>query len=677
MAQASPTRAWRAALLPAALLAAVPAAAQVDTAAPGAASGALQLQTVVGFSDTFRPGRWTPVTVIVSSRGGVVDGHLEVITTGGDAFREQLFEVTHRQRLELSGEARKRFHFTVLPESLAHPLLVRARVGDTVIAQQRIDLRQRFTAERLLLVVSRDANLDYLNDPRGQALRVLYPHPQSLPDHWQGYDAVAAVILHGQSLDSLSARQYEALRKWIAAGGTLAVAGGPDYARLRTARLAALLPATPVGMHAIADRAAVGAALGVELPGEGAIQVNRVTGVRGELRASAAGVPLLLARRWGQGSVLYLTFDIARRPFDRSPGLADLWSRVLELPDADADAAHAQPVRHASPVPDLIAASAQDFPGHGTALLFMGLYLVLLLTAYRAYPASPRLRRVAALVPFAAPLLFAPAAYLLFGPLLFQRGASAAVVSVIEPLGASPYARVHLDLGVYANRHGPLQLHYEGLEPTLHAPAHGHQDETPPDWVFGEDARRSAAPGDARAFVLHLLQGRDVTVFDLQAAVHRGDAEPRLVVRNDSGRRLEDAWLIWNGGAWPLGAIAGDARIERTLDPDPYALDSPRDEWWDVLVRHPGDTARGLDYLRPMIARAAAGRDAGGYPGRGHALLMARTASPLRLAGASAPWQQAAQALVLFRFAVPPAPGGAKTPGDGPEDGTENDAVQQ
>ena len=655
MARGSPTRARLAALLPVALLVASVGPARGDATGAAAPPAGVHLQSVLGFSDTFRPGRWTPLTVIVSNRGGEVDGHLEVLSSGGDEFREEVFEVIHRRRLELTGSARKRFHFTILPHSLAHPLVIRARSGDTVLAQQQIDLRHRFTAERMLLVVSRDADLDYLNDPRGKALRVIYPHPELLPDHWQGYDAVAAVIVHGQSLENLGERQYEALRKWIAAGGTLAVSGGADYARLRTARLAALLPATPVGMLA-ADAAAVGSALGLDLDAAGPIQVNRVSGVRGDTLASADGVPLVLARRWGLGEVIYLSFDVARQPFDRAPGMAQLWSRMLRLPATDTAQAHAS--RYRSPVPDLIAASAPGFPGHGTALLFMGLYLALLLAGYSLQPVTRTARRLIALATWAAPAIFAPAAYLVFGPLLFQRGTSAAVVAVIEPLPASPYARVHLDLGLYANHYGPLRLEYDALEPTLLAPPGSRQGATPANWVFGEDAPRSATPRDARGFVLHRLQGSDVIVFELHAELEHGAAGPRLLLRNDSGQPLDDAWLIWNGGAWPLGEVAVDARIELPLGPDPYALDSRRDEWWEVLARHPGNTARGIEHLRPMIARAAAGRDAGGYPGPDHALILARAASPLRLAGASARWQHAAQALVLLRFATPPAPGG-------------------
>ena len=131
-----------------------------------------------------------------------------------------------------TGIPARALQFTVLPQGLSHPLVIRVHSGGRELARAEVDLRTRFAAERLLLVLSRDADLDYLNDRAVDGLRVLYPHPELLPVHWRGYDAVAAMVLHGVSLERLSASQFDALHKWIAQGGILAVSGGADYALL-------------------------------------------------------------------------------------------------------------------------------------------------------------------------------------------------------------------------------------------------------------------------------------------------------------------------------------------------------------------------------------------------------------------------------------------------------------
>ena len=196
------------------------------------AADAVDIAAVVGFADTFQPGRWTPLSVTVTNRGGDLSRRAGGAGAGGDILRGRPLVTSHRRTLELHRDSRKTLQFTVLPQGLSRPLVIRVRAGGRELARAEIDLRARFAAERLLLVLSRDAHLDYLNDSAADGLRVLYPHPELLPAHWRGYDAVAAVVVHGVSLERLSASQFEALHKWIAQGGILAVSGGPDYTLL-------------------------------------------------------------------------------------------------------------------------------------------------------------------------------------------------------------------------------------------------------------------------------------------------------------------------------------------------------------------------------------------------------------------------------------------------------------
>jgi hypothetical protein len=156
--------------------------------------------------------------VTISNHGPDVSRILQVCMCDGDELHDNISNTTCQRRIDLTRDSRKRVHFTVMLPNIAHPLEVRFVANGKELAIKHIVLRTHFTANRLLLVVSRDANLDYLNDNTTHGVRVLYPHPELLPDHWQGYDAVFALILHGVSLEELSTRQYEALRKWLAQG---------------------------------------------------------------------------------------------------------------------------------------------------------------------------------------------------------------------------------------------------------------------------------------------------------------------------------------------------------------------------------------------------------------------------------------------------------------------------
>ena len=54
------------------------------------AADAVDIGAVVGFTDTFQPGRWTPLSVTVTNRGGDLRGDLEVEVASGDEVRGRL-----------------------------------------------------------------------------------------------------------------------------------------------------------------------------------------------------------------------------------------------------------------------------------------------------------------------------------------------------------------------------------------------------------------------------------------------------------------------------------------------------------------------------------------------------------------------------------------------------------
>ena len=631
-------------LLLLALLCALPRAMAAD---------AVDIATVVGFTDTFHPGRWTPLSVTVTNHGGDLSGELEVQVTGGDGLRGRSFVTSHRRKLELNRASRKTLPFTVFPQSLFHPLVIRVHAGGRELARSEVDLRTRLVAdERLLLVLSRDANLDYLNDRADDGLRVLYPHPELLPVHWRGYDAVAAIVVHGVSLERLSASQFDALHKWIAQGGILAVSGGPDYALLRSPRLAALLPGVPLGMTRV-DAGTLQGAFSASLDVSRPVHVNRLGAFRGHARLRAGAVTLIAERALGLGRVLYLAFDVAGHPFDRWEGMRKLWLDHLRLPQSAAISLGAVDSTVEGSLPALIRAESVDFPSYVFVLPFLALYLGLLLAGYQHSAREGRLRRLAPLWTWGAPALFALAAWLLFGPAAFPRGASWIVVGVIEPFPDSPYARLEFDLGVYANRSGALRLEYRGAGPVLY-PSQAQRGGNVGDWVFGEGLQPFLEPRDRRRYVLHALRGEDVIAFDLKASVYDETMGPRLVLDNASGRTVEDLRLVFDGRAYELGSVAAGVRSERRLTRRTHGVEVDEESWRRVL-RPSGAPANTPSPARIVLERRSKAAGEKGYPGSGHALLVGYTASPLRPAGPSANWPRRERTLVALRVAALPS----------------------
>lgn len=668
-----------------------------------AARAAVDIQATLGFSNTFTPGKWTPLTVTLHNQGENLSGYVEVRTRDGEDFRGNLSDNTYQRRIDLTRDSRKRLRFTVRPTNVANPLIIRVIANGKEIASKRIDLRKHFTNARLLLVISRHANLDYLNDGHaesdGASMRVLYPHPELLPEHWQGYDAVSAVILHGVSVEQLSPRQYEALRKWIAQGGTLAASGGADFAWLRTPRMVELLPAVPVGMVEISEPGGVLQIFGRRLETRTAFHVNRLSSSDAQIKAHTRNIPLVAESPLGLGRVVLLTFDVARAPFDRWSGMKEIWFELLHISETPP----LPPFAHAAPnlINELLELQSRNFPRHSLVLLFLALYLGVLATGYRLKTTPTTMRWLLPFAGWAAPVLFAPAAWFLFGPVLFDRGTSVAVIAVIEPLGNSTYARVRIDLGIHANRDGddhsqdidlvpavqdsptnPLRvdgevnntmaLSYAGTEPALHAAqyfAGNDADSHSPkhrasSWIFRGDAPRTVTPNSARRYTLHQLEGEDVIDFPLHATIDQqtsdqttkgndNEAVPRVNIHNSSGRSLDEAWLIAGDRAWWIGDIAAQGITRFVVDTKGFELNNRNAEWWDRLEHHPSANATNVLLIKSLLARKDSDfEDANGnlatYPGLGNALIIANTMQPLLPAGNSAAWQRTTRTLVLL-----------------------------
>jgi hypothetical protein len=242
---------------------------------------------------------------------------------------------------------------------------------------------------------------------------------------------------------------------------------------------------------------------------------------------------------------------------------------------------------------------------------------------------------------------------------MFPRGGSAVTVALIEPFPDSSYARLSLDLGVYANRSGPLHFEYRGAEPVLQ-PRPTQRGTDVGDWAFGEGARPYLEPLDARRYVLNALRGEDVIGFDLKASVYDDAAGPRLVLENASGRNVEDLRLVFAGHTYEIGSIAAGARSERRLTRPAEEPESAKAAWRGVLKPLRGTALPLLEPTRIVLERRAQAAGESGYPGAGHALLVGYTPSPLRPAGSSSGWMRRERALIAFRFAA--APGGS-TPG--------------
>jgi len=616
------------------------------------ASSQIQIRASIGFAETFRLGYWAPLHVSISNEGSNIVGELNVQLLYGDELNDSLRPKLHRRRLDLSKGSRKRFRFTVYLESFAHPVVIKVSSGGREIARQSIDLRRRFTEGRLIVVLSRDANLDYLNDGTGDSLRVLYPHPELLPDHWLGYDGVTAVIVQGISLEELSTRQFEALKKWIAHGGKLAVSGGSDYSLLRTPRLAELLPANPTGLIKISESTRLGEALGGQLQAQAPFHILRSSKLRGRVLHEVDALALVVQENNGRGQVTYLSFDVGNPPFDQWPAMKRLWFTMLGMAPTLRQSFQKREIRRLSPIPSIINRGSGGFPNHQVVLIFAVLYLGVLATAYQLRPAHKHAQRVLSAIIVGCPLLFAPVAYFIFGPLLYPVGSTAVIVSVIRPFGSGPYAALDIDLGLYSNQQRQFHLKLESTEPGF---VTNHREERwgkARGFTQHEAAGLSIEPAGIDAYVLHLLQGEDVIAYDVRASALASPTDIALSVRNDTGQSWRNTWLVFEQNLYELGPLPHNDGADVVRRGSALLGKLTTESWRSVRL----DSERSNpieSHMTQLLLKRAFDEYLGLTSfGADKALLLATTQSPVRIAQHSSAWQHEELALVQMEIDV-------------------------
>ena len=617
------------------------------------AGAAVDIQAALGFTGVYRLGAWAPLVVTLENHRSSVKGDLEVHVPDGDELGGRAFVNIHRRTLDLPGGSRKRIYFTIYLKSFSQPLEIRILSEGSTIAQRSIDLRAGVTNARIVLALGRDADLDYLNDDRGRRLRVLYPRMERLPEHWAGYDGVAALVLHGLSLEGLSSRQHSALTKWLARGGILAVSGGPDYGLLRTPRLAMLLPGLPLGLLRLPDGEAAGIAFGAPLPTRRPFHVNLVPRFEGRVLYRAGQTPLVIERPFGRGRVLYATFDISRHPFDAWPGMPGLWHSLLDLPPPESLSARLMRSEESSALPGLIQVAPLSFPGHPILLLFIAFYLGSVAAASHLRSEGRRARRYSKWLHWLAPLVFAPVAFFLFGALLYPPGPVAVVAAKIAPHPQGPLADVDFEVGMFSNAEELLRLHYHAPEPVFRAVYRAAPRNNTANWQYRQaPAGGSLAPTTRGKYRLHTLEGRDVIAWDLRATLADEPDSLRLEIRNRSGRGLHDPWLVLGGRGYALDSVPADGDTTLILDPTRDAVMLREHSWRKLLASRSDAPVSRSGAMAHLIDRELARLRERNPPSPNEAILVGFSGSPLRFAEPSARWRRHEFTLVLVRVPI-------------------------
>ena len=311
----------------------------------GAAWGqpALKMSAVAGFNGHAKPGRWMPVTVTIDNQGTSTEGTL-TLRLASDYRVTQFYTPVN-----LPNTSRKQFFLYALGEDTdQNEVWLNVRGTKPVPLNVHLDGE----SDQLLLVVSSEGEggLSYISGLRGvgrpplssrnyyagpnvavqtSVTHVIYAKPNELPNKWLGYDALDAVVLLNFSPRDFTREQTEALRTWVAGGGTLIVTGGFAWQRLAEGFLADMLPVKVGGSQDLPTSTQIKARYGSGLWSNAPLVVTTGKQVSGRVLVQENGIPLIAVNGFGAGHVIYLAFDPTKPPVAGWEGSANLWRDIL------------------------------------------------------------------------------------------------------------------------------------------------------------------------------------------------------------------------------------------------------------------------------------------------------------------------------------------------------------
>lgn len=278
----------------------------------GQSPGGINLAAQAGFDGVCKDANWIPLRVRVENQGPDFEGRLEARLVGVPDR-----QTIYAQTISLSNPSRKEVSLAIYPEGFLGTMDVALVAQGKTAAQNTLKLNCLSVNDAIygVLAASPSAfgSLGDLDPPSGRAT-VAQLGLADLPEQAQALGMLDALVISGVDTGALTPGQRQALAGWVAAGGQLIIAGGPDWQKT-AAGLGNLLPLAPGGVQTLSslDPIAAYAGSSAGLPGQ-------VPVVQGSLAPDAqvlvaqAGFPLVIARTVGYGRVFYLAADPAIEP---------------------------------------------------------------------------------------------------------------------------------------------------------------------------------------------------------------------------------------------------------------------------------------------------------------------------------------------------------------------------
>ena len=543
-----------------------------------------------GFDGAGRVGGWVPLDVQLVNEGAELVSQVEVVVDQpGGRSTYSFVPTTFSFPVVLPRLSNRRFTMEVnLPNATNNRLTARlvSSSGGELITEQDISMTRVPLGDYFCGVLARNpSSYDFLAaldlPPPIRRVRTAPLDPATVPDRAELLGSFDCLIIDNAATAQLRPEQLEAIQVWVGTGGLLIEVGGATWQSTLGPLPPDLLPVEPSGLTNLPALNALGDFMEspFDAPGPWLVSNSRPRTDRdAHVVAAQDGVPLVVAAKRGDGTLIYLAFDPTSRNFRQWTGNEALWRYLITHAAVDngVGSALVRPyLRWGRGAPRLAMA---DFSTHPKPALdwfwsLVGVYGVGLGAALfifgRRGMVGLSLMSVIGLTLGASLIAFVVAR---------QRAEPDAAITrviVVRPIdvGNSSAAYTHEYVSILARHDGNFNfvLPTEDLSRGLYFPFPRPADESDSSWPFRVD--EGAQPTLAN---MPLKQGQLATAqLDGQLKEAPGVQADLLVdhgaltgiVTNRTGGRLSDAYIAVDGDFRPLGTLEKDqsSQIDFTL----------------------------------------------------------------------------------------------------------------
>ena len=308
-------------------------------------------QVRLGFNSRFRDGNWVPVNVTLQNTGSDFTGSVSVnIPPQFGGANSSSSTAIYRTPISLPNGAQKQvtlyapFAFGTPGATQNITVVLLDTNGQRVGTPQTTAVHALLSSEFFVGVLSDVSNgfgsLSGLTLPQQPSSVIVEPlNVSTLPDRDAALDNFNLLVLDNFNTSSLSQGQLDALQLWVNRGGTLVVAGGPEWRRTITKLPDGLIPLAltdtttiPVGTRLVPiDGSSNSTGQGnTKASVQSPVTISTASSAtKGTVLLASDTHPLLVQAHAGQGNVFYIAFDPTLDPLVGWSGTSALWKSIV------------------------------------------------------------------------------------------------------------------------------------------------------------------------------------------------------------------------------------------------------------------------------------------------------------------------------------------------------------